>query len=129
MTLESEDRVAAVVLAAGEAQRFGAPKLMMPFRGLTIIGCVVAALKQAQIDPIIVVAGTRTPEITEALKSTRAQIVRNPDGWTCEIMYDGGDGMKPLAVELSEDAQSDLDSAWTNIKSELIGAANTAEGL
>jgi molybdenum cofactor cytidylyltransferase len=79
VTLESEDRVAAVVLAAGAAQRFGAPKLMMPFGGSTVIGCVVAALEQAQIDPIIVVAGTRTPEIAEALKSTRAQIIRNPD--------------------------------------------------
>ena len=59
----------------------------------------------------------------------QAQIIRTESSWACEIMYDSGDGIKPLTVELSEEARSDLDSAWTNIKSELIGAANTAEGL
>ena len=69
---------AAVVLAAGSARRFGAPKLLLSFGGSTIIGCVVAALAQAGLEPIIVVAGEQIAPITEALKDTPAHVVHNP---------------------------------------------------
>ena len=78
MPTEPEHRVAAVVLAAGDARRFGAPKLLMPFGDSTIVGCVVAALEAAGIDPIIVVAGSQAPAIAEALAATPARVVRNP---------------------------------------------------
>jgi len=72
------DRTAAVVLAAGYAQRFGAPKLLLPFGDSTIVGCVVSALQQAGAQPIIVVAGEQTPEIADSLRGTPARVVRNP---------------------------------------------------
>jgi molybdenum cofactor cytidylyltransferase len=75
---EPEGRVAAVVLAAGDARRFGAPKLLMPFGDLSVVGCVVATLEDAGLDPIIVVAGTHAPAIAEALSATPARVVRNP---------------------------------------------------
>ncbi|MCJ7822844.1 MAG: nucleotidyltransferase family protein [Armatimonadetes bacterium] len=78
MPTEPEDRVAAVVLAAGDARRFGAPKLLMPFGDSTIVGCVVAALEAAGIDPIIVVAGSQAPAIAEALSAAPARVVHNP---------------------------------------------------
>lgn len=78
MPAEPEDRVAAVVLAAGDARRFGAPKLLMPFRDSTIVGCVVAALETAGLDPIIVVAGSQAPAIAEALGAAPARVVHNP---------------------------------------------------
>ncbi len=78
MATDPEDRVPAIVLAAGEAQRFGSPKLLMPFRGSTIIGSVVAALEAARLHPIIVVAGSQTPAIAAALDQTSARILRNP---------------------------------------------------
>ena len=78
MPAEPTDRVAAVVLAAGDARRFGAPKVLMPFGDSTIVGCVVAALQTAGLDPIIVVAGALAPAIAEALVAAPARIVRNP---------------------------------------------------
>jgi molybdenum cofactor cytidylyltransferase len=75
---EPELRVAAVVLAAGDARRFGAPKLLMPFGDSTIVGCVVAALEAAGLDPIIVVAGSQAPAIAEALSATPARVLPNP---------------------------------------------------
>jgi molybdenum cofactor cytidylyltransferase len=68
-----------VVLAAGEASRFGGPKLTMPFGTSTVIGCVVAALAGAGVEPIIVVAGANRPEIEAALSDSQARIVVNPD--------------------------------------------------
>jgi len=73
----AEGPVAGVVLAAGEASRFGGPKLTMPFGASTVIGCVVAALAGAGVEPIIVVAGANRPEIEAALSGSPARIVAN----------------------------------------------------
>ncbi len=69
----------AVVLAAGEASRFGGPKLLMPFGESTIIGSVVAFLEQAGVSPILVVAGSQDRELAQALRESNAQVVRNPE--------------------------------------------------
>lgn len=78
MCRQHGDRAAAIVLAAGSARRFGDPKLLLPFGDSTIIGCVIAALEQADLEPIIVVAGEQIAAITEALKDTRARVICNP---------------------------------------------------
>jgi molybdenum cofactor cytidylyltransferase len=75
---EDPSRVGAVVLAAGEAKRFGRQKLTVPFRDTTIIGSVVSALEKAGMGPIVVVAGPRGAEISRALCGSRAKIVTNP---------------------------------------------------
>jgi molybdenum cofactor cytidylyltransferase len=75
---EAQDRVGAVVLAAGEAQRFGAPKLLMAFGESTVLGCVVSALRGAAISPIVVVAGGHGEEIAQTLRGSGARVVSNP---------------------------------------------------
>ena len=79
MRVEPAEPFAAVVLAAGESRRFGSQKLLMPFRGSTILGCTIAALAQAGLDPIIVVAGGDGESIARALQGTPATVVCNPD--------------------------------------------------
>jgi molybdenum cofactor cytidylyltransferase len=69
---------AAVVVAAGEARRFGAQKLVMPFGGSTVIGSVVAALEAVAVTPIIVVVGGDAG-VSTALRGSSALLVRNPD--------------------------------------------------
>ena len=69
---------AAVVLAAGEARRFGSQKLVMPFGDATVIGSVVAALQEAGVAPIVVVTGP-DDEVLAALRGTTVCTVRNPD--------------------------------------------------
>ncbi len=73
------ERVAAVVLAAGESRRLAPQKLLLPFGEATVIGSVVGALEEAGLDPIIVVAGGQEAEIREALRGRGSQVVRNPD--------------------------------------------------
>ncbi len=75
----SAERVAAVVLAAGESRRLAPQKLLLPFGEATVIGSVVGALEEAGLDPIIVIAGGQETEIREALRGRRAQVVRNPE--------------------------------------------------
>jgi molybdenum cofactor cytidylyltransferase len=69
----------AVVLAAGEARRFGAPKLLMPFGDSTVLGSVIAALTAADIAPIVVVTGPGAAAIQATLKGEAVQVVGNPD--------------------------------------------------
>jgi len=69
----------AVVLAAGEARRFGAPKLLMPFGDSTVLGSVVEALGSAGVRPIVVVVGKNDAAIRESLGDSDVHIVRNPD--------------------------------------------------
>lgn len=69
----------AVVLAAGEARRFGSPKLLMPFGHSTVIGSVVHALAEAGIGPIAVVAGAHGQAIANTLSDQPAYVVTNPE--------------------------------------------------
>jgi molybdenum cofactor cytidylyltransferase len=76
----------AVVLAAGEARRFGCPKLLMPFGDSTVLGSAVGTLACAGVTPIVVVVGANAAAVSEALSALRqaqdaVQIVcnSNPD--------------------------------------------------
>lgn len=74
-----DDACGAVVLAAGEARRFGSPKLLMPFGDCTVIGSVVAGLVAAGIAPVVVVTGADAAAIAASLAATCTQVVLNPD--------------------------------------------------
>jgi molybdenum cofactor cytidylyltransferase len=67
------------VLAAGQARRFGAPKLAMPFGDSTIVGSVVSVLVDAGVGPIIVVCGANAREVEQALSGHSVRLVQNPD--------------------------------------------------
>jgi molybdenum cofactor cytidylyltransferase len=51
----------------------------MPFGDTTVIGCVVSALEEAGIDPVVVVVGAEPAEMERALARSGAQVVSNPD--------------------------------------------------
>jgi len=51
------DRVAGLLLAAGEGSRLGRPKALVEFRGGTLAARGVATLRQAGADPVLVVTG------------------------------------------------------------------------
>ncbi len=69
----------AVVLAAGLSRRMGAFKLLLPWRGHTVIWQVVATLAAAGLDDVLVVAGYRAAELAPALAGTSARTVVNHD--------------------------------------------------
>ena len=79
MPHEDAPRAAAVVLAAGEARRFGAPKLLLPFGDSTVIGCIVSALEEAGAGPIVVVTGPGSQGIGAALEAGEVHTAVNPE--------------------------------------------------
>jgi molybdenum cofactor cytidylyltransferase len=47
----------AIVLAAGESKRMNAPKMLLPFRGSTILETTIGNIADSEISNILVVLG------------------------------------------------------------------------
>jgi molybdenum cofactor cytidylyltransferase len=69
----------AVVLAAGESKRMGEPKLLLPFRGRTIIEDVVATAVRPPVDRALVVLGANSDGIGARLAAYPIERAFNPD--------------------------------------------------
>ena len=71
--------IAAIVPAAGRSERMGRPKLILTFRGTTVITRVVTALRQGGADPIVVVAppanAPGAAAVTEEAENAGAKVV------------------------------------------------------
>ena len=76
-------KTGAIVLAAGEATRFGKAKQLLVWEGKTLVGRAVEACFEAFCDPVIVVTGAYQTELEEALKfytlDQRLILAHNPD--------------------------------------------------
>ncbi len=71
-------RVAAVILAAGEARRFGGQKLLAPLEGRPLLQHVLDAANAAPVTSIVLVLGAAPDEILARVRLGRAHAVRNP---------------------------------------------------
>ena len=72
-------RVAAIVLAAGEARRYGSQKLLAPLRGRPLLQHAVDAACASSLSPVVIVLGADADAITGQLSPGRARLVRNTD--------------------------------------------------
>jgi molybdenum cofactor cytidylyltransferase len=72
-------KIAAVVLAAGDATCKGQPKLTLSIEDQPLIRRVVEAVARARVDDTIVVVGAHQEVVTAAVQGTPARIVANPD--------------------------------------------------
>jgi molybdenum cofactor cytidylyltransferase len=77
----SKPTVAAIVLAAGRARRFGAQKLVAPFADSTVIRTVVECVRAARIECVVVVVGegAGADPIRAALAGIDVAWAVNPD--------------------------------------------------
>jgi molybdenum cofactor cytidylyltransferase len=57
----------AIILAAGESKRMGFPKMLLPFRGTTIIEQVIENVVNSQVDKTVVVLGAERYEIQKVI--------------------------------------------------------------
>jgi molybdenum cofactor cytidylyltransferase len=73
------NRVAAVVLAAGEARRYGRLKQLQPWDGGTLLTRAVDTALASRAEPVIVVLGHRAEECRAALGERPVRVVVNPD--------------------------------------------------
>lgn len=67
----------AVVLAAGESKRMNSPKLVLPYRGKTIISYLIGNIRQSNLNGIIVVLGAWKDEITRVAGQLPVQFCQN----------------------------------------------------
>ncbi|MEO6443618.1 MAG: nucleotidyltransferase family protein [Gemmatimonadaceae bacterium] len=70
--------IAAVILAAGRATRFGAPKVLAALEGRALVRHVVDRLAAAGVDALVVVVGDEERRVAAVLAGTGARVVRNP---------------------------------------------------
>ncbi len=77
--IPGKDAVYAVILAAGRSTRMGEPKLLLPFRGSTVLGCVLDAVAAAPVDRTYVVLGAWRERMEPLVRAYSATIVMNLD--------------------------------------------------
>ncbi len=58
----------AIVLAAGESSRMGSPKMLLPFKGKTIIENVIDKITASDVNNIVVVLGSDYKQIIRVVK-------------------------------------------------------------
>jgi molybdenum cofactor cytidylyltransferase len=69
--------IGAVVLAAGESKRMGVPKLLLPYRGATIIEAVLDAVTASGADATLVVLGANRTAIRERIRRFPVSVAVN----------------------------------------------------
>lgn len=74
-------KVAGIILAAGEARRFGGSKATLMWHGKPFIKHIIDTASFAGLNPIIVVLGAHKDKIASVIQSEPVTFVDNPD-WT-----------------------------------------------
>lgn len=74
------EATAGIILAAGSASRFGAPKQILDFHGRPFVRKVAETALKAGLWPLIVVTGAYADQVEAALSGLPVQIIHNA-GW------------------------------------------------
>jgi molybdenum cofactor cytidylyltransferase len=97
----------ALIPAAGKSTRMGCPKLLLPLENKTVLEHVIAALRQAGIENVLVVAGPNVPELVTIAEKAGALV--------CPLLQETAD-MKATVQEglrwLEKHFQPVLTDAW-----------------
>lgn len=89
-------RIAAVVLAAGSAMRFGSNKLVLPFGDSTVIAHTVRVALQAGAQPVVVVTGYEQARVCAALADLPVQFAHNARYAEGEMILSAQVGLRAL---------------------------------
>ena len=72
-------QVAGIVLAAGSSSRMGRPKQLLPFRGQTVLECIIDSALNSSLSKVVVVLGHRADELRPLLAKRDVTVVLNSD--------------------------------------------------
>lgn len=98
---DRQSPVAAIVLAAGQSQRFGQPKQLLPVGNKTMLQHVVDVVLDSPVEQVIVVLGYRAAEIGASIADRPVQVVIN-EKWQSGLSSSVQAGV--LAVKAEADA-------------------------
>jgi molybdenum cofactor cytidylyltransferase len=77
--VQTFERTAGIILAAGESTRFGAPKQLLDWKGKPFVRQVAETALQAGLYPVVVITGFCAADVESALDGLPVEIVRNPE--------------------------------------------------
>lgn len=83
-----EPVIAAIILAAGTASRFGEQKLLAPLEGKPLIRWTVEQVLASQVEEVVVVLGKEAGAVREALRGLPVRFLLNPryqEGMSCSL--------------------------------------------
>lgn len=86
--------ISAIVLAAGRSLRMGRQKMLMPWGNSTVLGAVIATLRKAGLDDILIVTNSETANSTSDFQ---LPIVLNNSGEMLASIQNGLKSAKPSA--------------------------------
>ncbi len=125
----------AVVLAAGEAKRFGGLKQMLEYQGMSLLKRSVKSASEVVENPVKVVLGARAQKITREIENLDAGIVYNND-WESGMASSIKAGIESLpdscqAIMLilcdqamvGPDQLLQLQETWLQDKSQIVAAS------
>lgn len=95
--------VAALILAAGDASRFGRPKQLARLGGKSLLRRIVDEAKNADCNPVFVVAGSEKKKIEAELRGADARAVEN-------VNWESGIGSSILAGMRALEPEKDVDA-------------------
>jgi molybdenum cofactor cytidylyltransferase len=115
--LQTFERTAGIILAAGEATRYGAPKQLLDWKGKPFVRRVAETALESGLEPVVVVTGFRSADIEAALSGLPVTIVHNPN-------YQQGQGTSiRVGVEALFPPLQDASSIFKENGREQVGAA------
>lgn len=74
------ESIAGIILAAGEASRFGSPKQLLKWRAEPFVRVVSQTALRAGLSPVVVVTGAHAEQVEAAVHDLNVRIVRN-ENW------------------------------------------------
>ncbi len=107
--------VTGVVLAAGASERMGGSKLLLPFRGSTVLNTTIAAVEASRVGRVIVVTGARAEAVEASLGTV---ICSSPSGGGAAEGGGGGRGSRqpPIASRQPDGPSPDLAPSFTVVR-------------
>ena len=77
--LQTFERIAGIILAAGASTRFGQPKQLLDWRGQPFVRAVAQTALAAGLSPVIVVTGANAEGVEAAVRDLPVKLVRNAE--------------------------------------------------
>jgi probable selenium-dependent hydroxylase accessory protein YqeC len=112
--------VAGIILAAGEARRFGQPKQLLDYHGQPFVRIVAKTALASGLAPVVVVTGANAEAVEAAVNDLPVTITRNTD-WHLGQSSSIKTGLQALRTPSSKDATSQFFEIGGN--RERVGAA------